>query len=320
LGDRPAIHGLTVPRPTSSGRRPGRRPLESGGAGSLEAVLTHVTATRYVTPLREGGSLPGLMEADDLGTYVVKFRGAGQGRKALVAEVVAGGLARGLGLQVPELVTVDVDPGLASGEPDEEVQDLLRLSAGLNLGIDFLPGALDFDPVAFPVDPIAAGRVLWFDALVGNMDRSRRNPNLLQWRGMWLIDHGATLSFHHRWSAAATYDDRLFDPSDHVLLSSFPDVASADEELGPKVIDELVRNAVDDVPAEWLADESGFASVNDVRAAYVERVLARLAARPAWLPSLIEAVAHPETLAVSRPGQGRPEWLSGPRASSGGPS
>jgi hypothetical protein len=133
-------------------------------------VLAHVTATRYVTPLREGGSLPGLMEADDLGTYVVKFHGAGQGRKALVAEVISAGLARRLGLRVPDLVTVDVDPGLASGEPDQEVQDLLRQSAGLNLGVDFLPGALDFDPVAFPVDPESAGQVLWFDALVGNMD------------------------------------------------------------------------------------------------------------------------------------------------------
>ena len=195
-------------------------------------MLAHVTATRYVTPLREGGSLPGLMEADDLGTYVVKFRGAGQGPKALVAEVIAAGVARGLDLLVPDLVTVHVDPALASAEPDQEVQDLLRSSAGLNLGIDYLPGSFDFDPVAFPVDPISAGRVLWFDAFIGNMDRSRRNPNLLQWRRMWLIDHGATLTFHHRWSSAASYDDRLYDPSDHVLVHSHPDVVSADELFG----------------------------------------------------------------------------------------
>lgn len=145
-------------------------------------VLPHVTATRYVTPLREGGSLPGLMEADDLGTYVVKFVGAGQGRRTLVAEVVSG-LARGLGLPVPDLVTVDVDPALAAGEPDQEVQELLRASGGLNLGMDYLPGALDPDPAAFAVSRGLAGRVLWFDALVGNVERTWRNPNLLWWHG-----------------------------------------------------------------------------------------------------------------------------------------
>ncbi len=196
-------------------------------------MLPQVIATRYVTPLREGGSLPGLMEADDLGTYVVKFRGAGQGRKALVAEVVSAGLARSLGLPVPELVLVEVDPGLASGEPDQEVQDLLRASAGLNLGVDFLPGRPRLRPDgAFPVDALTAGRVLWFDALVGNMDRSHRNPNLLEWRGMWLIDHGATLSFHHRWSSAEGYDARPYDASDHVLIGSGADVAAADADLG----------------------------------------------------------------------------------------
>ena len=206
-------------------------------------MLGHVNATRYVTPLREGGSLPGLMEADDLGTYVVKFRGAGQGRSALVAEVVSAGLARGLGLRVPDLVTVEVDPALAAGEPDQEVQDLLRASAGLNLGVDFLPGALDFDPTAFPVDASTAGQVLWFDALVGNVDRSRRNPNLLHWRdragggSLWLIDHGATLTFHHRWSTAGEFDARPYDARDHVLADSSPDLDGAD-----RVVRELRAN------------------------------------------------------------------------------
>jgi hypothetical protein len=230
------------------------------------------------------------MEADDLGTYVVKFRGAGQGRKALIAEIIAAGIARGIGLPVPELVTVDVDPGLAGGEPDEEVQDLLRASAGLNLGIDFLPGALDFDPSAFPVDPLAAGRVVWFDAFVGNMDRSRRNPNLLQWRGMWLIDHGATLSFHHRWPTAESYDAREFDASSHVLLGSRPDVLAADDDLGPRVTTELIAQAVADVPEEWLHDEPGFDGADALRAAYVNRLLARLEARPSWLPALAESL------------------------------
>lgn len=272
-------------------------------------MLAHVTATRYVTPLREGGSLPGLMEADDLGTYVVKFRGAGQGRKALVAEVIAAGLARGLGLRVPDLVTIAVHPALANGEPDQEVQDLLRHSAGLNLGMDFLPGALDFDPVAFPVDALEAGRVLWFDAFVGNMDRSRRNPNLLQWRRMWLIDHGATLTFHHRWATAAANDERLYDPSDHVLLGCKPDVVAADDELAARVTQDLVEQAVDQVPDAWLADEPGFNDVAQVRGAYVERLLARLAALGTWMPALAQAVAKPS---ASRPMQGPPDWLTNP--------
>jgi hypothetical protein len=166
-------------------------------------VLPAVTATRYVTPLREGGSLPGLMEADDLGTYVVKWRAAGQGVKVLVAEVVCGELARALGLPVPALVTVDVAPELAVGEPDVEVQELLQRSAGRNLGLDYLPGALDFEAGADGVDPELAGRVLWFDALVGNVDRSWRNPNMLFWHGrLQLIDHGAALTFHHNWPGA----------------------------------------------------------------------------------------------------------------------
>jgi hypothetical protein len=255
-------------------------------------VLAQVTATRYVTPLREGGSLPGLMEADDLGTYVVKFRGAGQGRKALVAEVVSAGLARSLGLPVPELVLVDVDPGLASGEPDEEVQDLLRASAGLNLGVDFLPGALDYDPTAFPVDPLTSGRVLWFDAVIGNMERSYRNPNLLEWRGMWLIDHGATLSFHHRWSSAEGYDAREYDATDHVLIGAAADVAAADAEFGPRLTDDEIAAAVSHVPDEWLDDEPGIGGPDAIRAAYAARVRARLDARPAWLPGLIDAAAR----------------------------
>ena len=255
-------------------------------------MLASVIATRYVTPLREGGSLPGLMEADDCGTYVVKFVGAGQGRKALVAEVISGVLARGLGLNVPDLVTVEVDPSLASGEPDQEVQDLLRASAGLNLGVDFLPGALDYDPKAFPVDPQAAGRVLWFDALVGNMDRSHRNPNLLQWGGMWLIDHGATLSFHHRWASAASYDARPYDADDHVLLPLGPDVASADAELSPLVTRDLIEAAVAAVPEGWIGAEPEIGDAAAVREAYTHRLLARWDARPTWVPHLAATVAR----------------------------
>jgi hypothetical protein len=265
-------------------------------------VLPVVTATRYVTPLREGGSLPGLMEADDLGTYVVKFHGAGQGRKALVAEVLSGELARRLGLPVPALTLVEVDPVLAANEPDEEVQDLLRASPGLNLGVDFLPGALDLDATAFVVDPLFAGRVLWFDALVNNVDRSWRNPNLLFWHGdPYLIDHGATLPFHHKWSST-TDPGRPYHASEHALIGAQPDVASADEAWANRVDEELIRGALALVPDRWLADEPGFADRGAVEDAYVERLLSRLGAREAWLPALQRAVAEHE---YARAGSGR---------------
>ena len=248
-------------------------------------MLPQVTATRYVTPLREGGSLPGLMEADDLGTYVVKFHGAGQGRKTLVAEVVCAGLARGVGLDTPDLVLVDVDPGLAPAEPDEEVQDLLRASPGLNLGVDYLPGALDVD--AREVDPGLAARVLWFDALIGNVDRSWRNPNMLLWHGrVRLIDHGAALIFHHSWSGVAASTTRAYDASTHALAGVAAGVDDADAELAPMVTGDLLAAVVADVPDEWLSAEPGFGSPDDVRSAYVDQLTGRLAARDAWLPGL----------------------------------
>ena len=249
------------------------------------APLRTVVATRYVLPLREGGSLPGLMEADDLGTYVVKFRGAGQGRKVLVAEVVVGELARSLGLPVPELVLVEVDPVLGRAEPDEEVQDLLRASGGLNLGMDFLPGALGFDPVAHTVDAPLASRVLWLDALVGNVDRSWRNPNLLLWhRELQLIDHGACLVFHHDWPRAASAADKAYDASDHVLGAFATARAEAGDELAARIDRELLSAVVARVPDEWLEDEPGFDTVDDLRAAYVDHLLRRVAAREVWQP------------------------------------
>jgi HipA-like kinase len=273
-------------------------------------ALPHVTAIRYVTPLREGGSLPGLMEADDLGTYVVKFHGAGQGRKALVAEVVAGELARGLGLPVPDLVTVQLDPALGASEPDQEVQELLRASPGLNLGLDFLPGALDLDPAAFTVDPLLAGRVLWFDALVGNVDRSWRNANLLFWHGgPYLIDHGATLTFHHAWSGAAAWVTRPYAAADHVLLPANPDLHAADAELAPRLTEPLLRAVVELVPEQWLVDEPGFDGPAAVRTAYVEQLLARLGARDGWLPGVRAAVSERVERPATR-GPNPPSWLT----------
>jgi hypothetical protein len=252
-------------------------------------VLPTVTAQRYVTPLREGGSLPGIVEADDLGTYVVKFRGAGQGRKTLVAEVIAGELGRRLGLPVPDLVLVELDPGIAKCEPDEEIQDLLAASAGLNLGMDFLPGSLGVDPGATVVEPGLASRILWFDALIGNVDRSWRNPNLLVWHGnVWLIDHGASLIFHHAWGrtpeARAKAAARAYDASDHVLAPFATELTAADRELAPRVGAALLGEVVALVPDEWLADEPGFAGPDEVRAAYTEHLLARAREPRAWLP------------------------------------
>jgi hypothetical protein len=279
-------------------------------------VLRSVQAISYVTPLREGGSLPAVMEADDLGTYVVKFRGAGQGLKALVAEIISAGLARACGLAVPELVTVQLDPALAPGEPDQEIQDLLRASGGLNLGVDFLPGALDFEAGAATVDAALAGRIIWFDALVSNADRSWRNPNMLLWHGtLYLIDHGATLTFQHRWASAGQAAARPYDISEHALLGCRGLVEAADAELAPQLTAEVVRDAVAAVPEEWLAGEPGFDSVQQLREAYVTQLAARLAARPSWLPQLASAAAAglANVTPADRAGRraSRPAWLTG---------
>ncbi|MDT4914764.1 MAG: hypothetical protein QOC66_3892, partial [Pseudonocardiales bacterium] len=202
--------------------------------------LRRIEATRYVTPLREGGSLPALVEASDEGLYVLKFRGAGQGPKALVAEIVAGELARALGFAVPELALVELDPALARAEPDPEIQDLLAASAGLNLGVDFLPGALPFNPAVGPApEPGLAAEIVWLDALVTNVDRTARNTNMLLWHGkLWLIDHGAALYFHHaRASARETGHGRTPFPAiaEHVLLPFAGSILEADARLAPRV-------------------------------------------------------------------------------------
>jgi hypothetical protein len=268
-------------------------------------VLPVVTATRYVTPLREGGSLPGVVEADDLGTYVVKFTGAGQGRKALIAEIIAGELARRLGFRVPDQVIVDLDPVIGRHEPDHEVQALLKASTGWNLGVDFLPGSLGYDPLGWTAEADWASRVLWFDAFVANVDRSWRNPNMLVWHGdVWLIDHGASLYFHHAWANAAKLITRPYETDDHVLAPSADRLAEADRELAPKLTEALLREVVALVPERWLEGEPGFADARAVRDAYVEQLLARAAAPRAWLPEQVTAVRTPA------PGN-RPGWLGG---------
>lgn len=251
-------------------------------------ALREVTATRYTLALREGGSLPGLVEADDLGMYVVKFRGAGQGRTALVAEVVSARIARAVGLLVPELVVIDLDPELARAEPDQEVQDLLRASAGRNLGVDYLPGSFTLDPSADAVAPDEAAAVVWFDALVQNVDRSWRNPNLLSWHGrMWCIDHGAALWFAHNWPSRASAPTRPYAQVDeHVLLATAGPLDEADRRLAPLVTSGALEEAVGAVPDEWLADEPGFDGPDDVRTAYLDVLGERLARRDAWVPAL----------------------------------
>lgn len=242
-----------------------------------------MTATRYVAPLREGGSLPGLMEADDLGMYVVKYVGAGQGRKALIAEIVCGELARRLGLPVPELTLVNLDPLLGRSEPDEEVQDLLRASGGLNLGMDFLPGSLGFDPVAHTAPPLLASKVLWFDALVSNVDRSWRNPNLLMWhRELYLIDHGACLVFHHAWARAGGSVTRSYDAAGHVLAEQATERAAAEELLAPQITTDLLGEVLSLVPDAWLDGEPGFKRPDAVRAAYVDHLQRRVSAHDWW--------------------------------------
>ncbi|WP_035841752.1 HipA family kinase [Kitasatospora azatica] len=278
-------------------------------------MLTSVKALRYLDPLRAGGSVPGIVETDDLGTYVVKFTGAAQGHKALVAEVIVGELGRRLGLRIPELVLVDFDPAVAAHEPDPEIQDLLKASAGLNLGMDYLPGSRDFRPgEALAVDRVEAGRVVWLDALTANVDRTRSNPNLMVWhRRLWLIDNGAGLVFHHRWSTHLTSIDRGYPMENHALGPYAPDVAHADAELAPKVTEALLREVVALVPEEWLTPaEDGFATVDELREAYVQHLAARAAVSERWLPrefATEEQLRSAEAAARARSQAGRPAWL-----------
>ncbi|MFF0199797.1 HipA family kinase [Streptomyces sp. NPDC005017] len=282
-------------------------------------MLREVVATRYIEPLRSGGSVPALVEADDLGTYVVKFTGSAQGHKALVAEVIVGELARALGLRFPELVLVHFDPSVAAHEPHQEVRELHGASAGVNLGMDFLPGAKDFSPEVakvFRVDPLEAGRIVWLDALTVNVDRTVHSSNLMVWPTLgtvpprlWLIDHGAALVFHHRWDGADP--GRTYDFRHHALGHYGPDVRAADAELAPKVTGELLRAIVDEVPDAWL-DDTGFATPDAAREAYVAHLHARVRASESWLPTDFpspQELAAEDARRAARTRQSRPDWL-----------
>ncbi|MEK6409588.1 MAG: HipA family kinase [Acidobacteriota bacterium] len=257
-----------------------------------------VTATRYVTPLREGGSLPAIVEADDDGMYVLKFRGAGQGPKALIAELVAGEIGRAVGLPVPEIVFVELDPELARNEPDPEIQDLIRASAGLNLALDYLPGSVTFDPVAEKLDADLASMVVWFDAYVTNVDRTPRNANMLMWhRRLWLIDHGAALYFHHTWT---NYLERSRDAfpmiKDHVLLpsTSLLSLRDIDSKMTERITPDIIGGIVELIPDAWLAAESQvsdspFGGLAEHRDAYIEYLLSRLEPPHVFLEEAIRA-------------------------------
>lgn len=250
-----------------------------------------VAATRYVMPLREGGSLPAIVEADDDGMYVLKFRGAGQGPKTLAAELLAGELARAAGLPVPEIVLVELDADLARTEPDPEIQSLIRESAGLNLALDYLPGSVTFDPVSeTPVADLASA-IVWFDSLVTNIDRTARNPNLLMWhRKLWLIDHGAALYFHHAWDDDYLAHSRTpFPPiKDHVLLPFAADLEAADRLMAQRVTPEAVATIVGLLPEPWLAGDSAGAPPRDPNV-YARYLLGRLEARPAFVEEALRA-------------------------------
>jgi hypothetical protein len=253
--------------------------------------LRTVTATRYVTPLREGGSLPAVVEADDDGMYVLKFRGAGQGPKALIAELVAGEIARAAGLPVPEIVFVELDPALARTEPDPEIQDLIRASPGLNLALDYLPGAATFDPVAEQPEGTLASSIVWFDAFVSNVDRTPRNTNLLVWhRGLWLIDHGAALYFHH---AGSDFLARSRDPfpliRDHVLLPFARSLPEVDAEMSARLTPETIEGIVRLIPDAWLAGDRAAQDGDRRRDDYAAYLLKRREAPRAFLEAAIRA-------------------------------
>ncbi len=252
-----------------------------------------MAVTRYVTPLREGGSLPAIVEGDDLGTYVLKFRGAGQGPKVLIAELLAGEIARALGLPMPEVVFAELDPVLARSEPDPEIQDLITRSAGLNLALDYLPGSFAFDPATPVTDPVLASAIVWFDAYVMNVDRTARNTNLLVWhKRLWLIDNGASLYFHF---VGPDYAARARSPFPeiraHVLLPYAIALAQIDPELSARLSPNVIRSVVELIPDLWLEDEAGL-QPEDRRSAYAAFLMERLLAPRAFVEEAINACSR----------------------------
>lgn len=253
--------------------------------------LRTVNVTRYVTPLREGGSLPAIAEADDDFLYVLKFRGAGQGVKALIAELIGGEIARTLGLQVPEIVFANLDTAFGRTEPDEEIQDLLKASVGLNLALHYLSGAISFDPMVTKVDPVLASTIVWLDCLLTNVDRTFRNTNMLVWnKELWLIDHGASLYFHHSWQNWEEMARRPFvQVKDHVLLPQATELEPVDEILKKKLTVDQIRSVVDVVPSAWLVNGSSNESASDMRQVYIQFLTTRIATSQTFVKEALHA-------------------------------
>jgi hypothetical protein len=253
--------------------------------------LRTVTARRYVTPLREGGSLPAIIEADDDGLYVLKFRGAGQGPKALIAELLAGEIGRLAGLPVPEIVFMQLPAELARTEPDPEIQSLIQTSAGLNIALDYLPGSVTFDPLVFVPDAQLASAIVWFDAFVCNVDRTVRNVNMLIWhRRLWLIDHGAALYFHHAWKHG---DQQAAKPfvliNDHVLLKHASALVEVDARMAPLLTADKLSSIVQLIPDSWLADDREFPDKAAQREAYLNYFTLRMQSSQAFVQEAIRA-------------------------------
>ena len=257
-------------------------------------MIRTITATRYLAPLREGGSLPAIVEADDARLYVLKFRGAGQGPKVLIAELLAGEIGRALGLPVPEIVFVELDAAFGRNEPHEEIQDLLRASVGLNLALAYIPGALAFEPLLAPPSALAlASAIVWFDAYTTNVDRTPRNTNmLLQDQRLWLIDHGAALFVHHAWGDyMARSRSRFPQIKDHILLPYADALPEADAVLSERIGPDLIERLVGLIPDSWLAVEARFADHDEHRAAYASYLLSRLQAPRAFVEEAADARA-----------------------------
>jgi hypothetical protein len=238
-----------------------------------------VSVTRYVTPLREGGSMPAIAEADDSFLYVLKFRGAGQGVKALIAELIGGTIARVLGMSIPEIVFADLDEAFGRTEPDEEIQDLLKASVGQNLALHYLSGSITFDPTVTKVDPLLASQIVWLDCLLLNVDRTVRNTNMLLWhKELWLIDHGASLYFHHSWQ---NWLEKASQPfalvKDHVLLPYATELDAVDKAYKAILSDQLIQGIVSLVPDAWLGNEDTFTSTSQYRQAYTTFLQTRIA-------------------------------------------
>ncbi|MEM9260637.1 MAG: HipA family kinase [Bacteroidota bacterium] len=241
--------------------------------------LRHANVIRYVTPLREGGSMPAIVDADDGFPYVLKFRGAGQGKKALIAELIGGELARAIGLRMPELVFLDLDNSFSQTEPDEEIQDLLKFSVGLNLGLHYLAGAITYDPLVSEAAPLEASKVVLLDSLITNIDRTHRNTNLLIWkRELWLIDHGASLYFHHTWNGWEAHAQRSFPAiKDHVLLKKATELSAAAKIIKEALTPDFITAVVALLPDDWLEEDGNDLSPAEKRTVYSAYLNTRIA-------------------------------------------